>query len=128
MKLRRASERLTPHFSKAEMRCKCRREGCNAAPMQRRFLDKLEALRVAWGQPLVPSSAARCATWNAKVGGSPKSQHLIGNACDFWFQDIDDARHFAALAEKHGFGGIGIGTHLVHVDDRDGHARWEYRD
>lgn len=96
--------------------------------MRPRFMEKLEALRVAWGRPLASSSAARCRFWNTKVGGSPKSQHLYGNAADFWFPNTDDAQAFAELAEKHGFGGIGKGRHLVHVDDRDGHARWEYDD
>lgn len=124
--LRKASDKLTAHFSKREMRCKCRRLDCDAAPMRPAFMAKLEALRVEWGKPLSPTSAQRCETWNKKVGGAPQSQHLLGNAADFFFFDEREMERFAALAEKLGFGGIGIGKGIVHVDDRDDKARWTY--
>lgn len=96
--------------------------------MQSTFLAKLEDIRVDWGLPLSPTSGQRCEYWNEKKGGSPTSQHLIGNAADFWFTDPQDAEDFVLLAEKHGFGGIGVGKHLVHIDNRDGRARWTYDD
>jgi len=117
---------LTSHFSKQEMACKCRRPNCDAKPMSQLFMQKLEALRVAWGIPLIPTSAARCRFWNEKKGGSPKSQHLLGKAADFWFDNSSDLLAFVELAEKLGFGGVGAGEHLVHVDTRNGFARWTY--
>lgn len=96
--------------------------------MQRGFLGKLENLRVVWGKPLSPTSAMRCSYWNKVQGGAPHSQHLEGNACDFWFQDTDVLTLFVQIAEKHGFGGIGYGKHLVHVDDGPPGRRWTYPD
>lgn len=119
---------LTKHFRKSEMRCRCRREDCDAVPMKIPFLNKLEALRVAWDREISPTSAARCSMWNQKVGGAPDSQHLVGNAADFFFSEPTDAIKFAILAAKCGFGGIGTGRHLVHVDDRGFDARWQYKD
>lgn len=119
---------LTKNFSEKEFMCKCRRPDCDAAPMQKEFMRKLQSLRDDWGIPLIPTSGARCSTWNTKKGGAPQSQHLLGNAADFWFEHPSDTVAFVELAEKHGFGGIGAGAHLVHVDNRKGWARWEYRD
>lgn len=122
------SELLTAHFTADEFLCHCRRPACDAAPMRRTFMDKLERLRVAWGRPLRPTSARRCVYWNSHVGGSGQSQHLEGNAADFVFGAAADVQAFAALAETMGFGGIGTGRRLVHVDDRGYRARWTYGD
>jgi uncharacterized protein YcbK (DUF882 family) len=119
---------LTKHFSKKEFACKCRRAECDAKPMSKVFMQKLETLRLDWGIPLVPTSGARCAYWNEKKDGSPKSQHLLGNAADFWFDNTSDLLAFVELAEKHGFGGVGAGSNLVHVDNRKNFARWTYDD
>lgn len=91
-------------------------------------MQKLEALRVAWGESLPPTSAARCEVWNTKIGGAPESRHLLGDAADFTFETHEKAAKFATMAEKFGFAGIGIGKHLVHIDDRETHARWTYHD
>lgn len=118
---------LTTHFSAWEMRCRCGRAECDAAPMQRPLLDKVELLRVEWGKPLSPTSARRCEYWNREVGGAPASQHLSGNAVDFFFPNLAEMESFAILAEKFRFAGIGKGRGIVHLDERPfGMARWEY--
>jgi uncharacterized protein YcbK (DUF882 family) len=114
------------YFLTWEFFCRCGEEDCDAAPMQEEFLEKLERLRRAWGRPLSPTSARRCKRHNEKVGGVPKSQHLFGNACDFNFRSAEEARLFAALAERQGFSGIGLGEILVHVDNRKTKAKWFY--
>ncbi len=124
-----ARERLTPHFGRWELACRCRRVDCDAVAMDPAFMQLLEAVRVAFDQPLAVTSGARCKHWNTKVGGAPKSKHLEGIACDFWFTSPDQAAKFAQLAEKHGFGGIGIGRRLIHLDGRQGaQERWFYQD
>jgi uncharacterized protein YcbK (DUF882 family) len=92
------------------------------------FMARLEALRLEWGTPLTPTSGMRCEEWNRKVGGAPSSMHLKGRAADFFFSSPHVTRRFYQLCEKHGFGGIGRGDHLVHIDDRDEPARWTYDD
>jgi uncharacterized protein YcbK (DUF882 family) len=115
------------YFKTSEFACHCMKGiACNAEPMKHSFLAKLEALREDWGKPLRPTSARRCKARNAQVGGAPFSQHLHGNACDFVFSCPSEAMHFAAVAEKFGFNGIGLGTTLVHIDDRGQRARWTY--
>lgn len=121
-------EKLSEHFRRAEFRCRCRRLECNAPEMDKGFIRRLEALRLDWGQSMSPSSGARCHWYNAKVGGAEKSLHLIGHAADFNFADRSTVEKFAALAEKHGFNGIGTGRHLCHIDDRESPARWTYKD
>jgi len=119
------------YFLLREFRCRCQRGiACDAMPMKVPFLLKLDALREDWGKPLSPTSARRCKLRNTskEVEGAVKSQHLLGNACDFVFSGPEEARTFALLAEKHGFAGIGLGNRLVHIDDRATRARWIYND
>ncbi len=87
--------------------------------MNKLFIAKLQALRDDWGIPMIVTSGSRCRFWNEKKGGAEKSQHLFGRAADFYLEHPSDIIELTELAEKHGFGGIGIGTyHLVHLDDR----------
>jgi len=101
---------LTKHFSIKEMDCKCKRSDCDAI----------------FGIPISPTSARRCVFWNGMVDGSRRSQHIYGNACDFWFQDQIEKERFIRIAENVGFLGIGTGTHLVHIDNRKKYTRWSY--
>lgn len=119
---------LTPHFTDEEMKCHCGRVECDAVPMDFRFLAMLEDLRVDWGKPLSPTSARRCVYWNQKQGGAPNSMHLKGRAVDFWFQKTHELIQFLILVEKHGFGGVGHGHHLLHIDNGPAGRRWSYRD
>jgi uncharacterized protein YcbK (DUF882 family) len=94
--------------------------------MDMTFMQKIEALRYDWGLPLVVTSGSRCRFWNAQVGGAEHSQHLFGLAVDFHFEHPNECKAFGAIVDKHGFGGMGVGIHLVHVDGREGHHRWTY--
>ena len=96
--------------------------------MDPKFMRQLQLLRDEWGLPLKPTSGSRCIAWNLKVGGTPRSMHLVGRAVDFYFQHASDTLAFVEIAEKLGFGGIGAGEHKVHVDNRENWARWEYKD
>lgn len=120
---------LTPHFSEAEFACKCGRPNCDATPMKPEFMARLEALRDAWRKPLNPTSGRRCKKHNAAEGGAKYSQHLYGNAADFYLSSPDERDRFVALAERAGFTGIGVGLGnncLVHLDTRRSKARWTY--
>ncbi len=119
-------EMLTKNFSKAEMACRCRRHDCTAPAMDHAFMALLQNLREVWGVPLRVTSGLRCEYWNTKNEGAPHSKHLLGRAADFWFDHPSDTLAFVELAEKMGFGGIGAGEHLVHLDNREAWARWTY--
>lgn len=117
---------LTPHFKASEFACRCGRKECDAAPMDKSFLEKLEALRVEWGKPLFITSGSRCAYWNKEVGGAPGSQHMQGVAADVSMPQSKERKKFAALAEARGFS-VGRGQGFVHVDTRKGvRISWIY--
>lgn len=111
---------MTPHFTVAldpKLACSC---GCGMLPEQD-FMDKVEALRVAYGKPLKVTSAARCPAYNAKVSSTgEKGPHTTGRAIDF---DIarGEAYKLAWLAFVHGFTGIGFqqkgAGRFLHTDD-----------
>jgi uncharacterized protein YcbK (DUF882 family) len=108
---------MTPHFSDAELACKC---GCGMLPAKD-FMDKIEALRLSVGFALPVTSAARCPDHNARVSGSGRTgPHTTGRAIDFGvFGSKAHAVLTAALAR--GFTGIGVqqkgGGRFIHLDD-----------
>ena len=44
----------------------------------------LDPLREAWGGPIRVNSGYRCTKLNKAVGGTPNSQHLLGEAADIY--------------------------------------------
>lgn len=57
----------------------------------------LQPLRDAWGGPLFINSGYRCLELNAKVGGVPTSQHVLGQAADV---GVTDPYALAKLAKR----------------------------
>jgi len=119
---------VTRHFRKSEFSCRCRRPECDAKPVTPEALAAIESLRSDWDRAMSPTSVQRCAYWNEKQGGAPESRHLVCDAFDFWFDNEDLRDAFVELAAKHGFNGIGVGKHRVHIDLRPTYARWRYFD
>ena len=74
---------------------------------------------------LAPSAGACCAAHNAEVGGVANSQHLYGLAADL-HSAASPAEMKAAAEEVLGHaGGIGLYGWGIHVDTRQGYARWK---
>lgn len=108
---------MTPHFSNAELACKC---GCGMLPAQD-FMEKIERLRVSVGFALPVSSAARCPEHNARVSSSGRDgPHTTGRAIDL---DVFGSKAHLVLstAVRMGFTGIGVqqkgGGRFLHLDD-----------
>lgn len=116
---------MANYFKRSEFACKCKRDDCDAMPMRPELIDKLNELRAWWGEPIIINSGARCFVHNEAVGGSPESQHLVGNAVDVRM-DPAKVRRFVEFAEKHDFDGIGVGQNFVHLDLRGYKAKWFY--
>ena len=123
---------MTPHFSNAEISCRC---GCGMLP-DKDFMDKIEALRLAYGKPLTVTSAARCPAHNAKESSTGRTgPHTTGRAIDLAV-DRGNAYALTKLAFEHGFTGIGWqqkgASRFVHLDmleDAPGQPRpciWSY--
>ena len=91
-----------------------------------RLVARLQSLRDALGKPIKVTSGYRTPEHNASptVGGEPDSQHLCGKAADIVVSGVSVGK-LAKLAAAAGFTGIGTYNdgHL-HVDVRDGRARW----
>ena len=115
--------KVKEYFSDDELRCRC---GCRKAP-DRRFIERLYALRLILGFPLNISSGARCLDHNREVGGSEGSFHLVG-AVDVNKYDIEREGLIIQTAIKVGMTGIGIkDNEFIHLDDK--HERmtfWSY--
>ena len=124
---------LTANFSKSEFNCNC---GCE---MPENVLDNVEAhaqnlqtLRDFCGSSIVINSGYRCPTYNAKIGGASKSQHMTGNASDIVISNMSDNEvadivegliRIGAIEE----GGLGRYNTFTHYDRRGNKARWDNR-
>lgn len=114
------------YFKLSEFKCLCMREVCDAVPVELSLIGKLSELRQAWGKPLRVTSGCRCPYWNAKVGGKPESQHLLGMAADLWIGNPVGVGRLAEMADALGFGGIGTAKTWLHVDLGPSGRRWTY--
>lgn len=90
--------RVSPHFVLREFQCRC----CGAVKLSPVLLDKLEALRAAWGCPIVVTSGYRCTVHNKAVGGASRSLHTRGLATDFRVAEREQER-VAGIAGELGF-------------------------
>lgn len=88
--------RITPNFTLEEMIASqvAAREGLDNTPSAEvvsnllLLCQALEQVRALFGQPVLVSSGYRCAALNARIGGSPGSQHVSGLAADFTLLDF----------------------------------------
>lgn len=117
----------TPNFSRRELACKC---GCRTPLGIDRNLEKLanalEELRTIIGGPISVTSGYRCPAHNQRIGGAKMSQHTLGLAADIISKKLTP-KELAEAAEKvPAFinGGVGVYSRWIHVDVRNGRARW----
>ena len=94
------------------------------------LLEKLDLVREEFGESITITSGYRSPAHNAKIGGSPSSQHCLGKSADI--------RPSAASKEKldklyliceNYFEAVGDGRKkgFIHVDTRIGKIRrWKY--
>ena len=114
---------LSSHFRRSEFQCPC----CGEIKVSRRLVDALEKLRHKCGNVSIRvNSGYRCPVWNERVGGVVASQHLLGFAADIVVQGLEPIEVAEKADEVCAFhhGGIGVYNNFVHVDVRDGVARW----
>lgn len=117
-------EYIGPHFKYREFRCKC----CGKLPsngIDLSFILRLEILRKMLGnKPIIINSGYRCPTYNKRVGGVPKSQHLYGTAADISVKGVKPSKVAEVAEEVFWNGGLGRYNNFTHVDTRGRRARW----
>lgn len=96
----------TAHFLMDEYACDCAGycDGWPAA-MDQELLEKIEALRRYFDQPIIITSGVRCERRNAEVGGIAASWHLSGHAADLYCPGVP-YDEVAAAARALGLGVI----------------------
>ena len=119
---------IYPNFRAEEFSCKC---GCGKNDMQPAFMGRLQALRYAYGKPMLITSGYRCANHPAEsIKAMPGSgTHSQGIAADIGVSGAD-AQTLLRLALEANFTGIGIQQkghgRFIHLDIREHPALWSY--
>lgn len=114
---------LSPHFSKAELACRC----CGEMKLEKRLLDALEELRSLAGKPIVIHDGYRCANHNQEVGGVTDSEHTRGMAADVDIPGLSLQQMYELALQVPDFVEGGIGVYdggFLHVDVRLNCSRW----
>lgn len=113
------------YFSRRELECK-HTGFCDMAP---EFLERLDALREAFGKPLALTSAFRHPTHPVEAKKPVPGIHASGRAADIAVTG-EDAYNLVRLAMQLGFHGIGVAQsakgRFVHVDIRPRKTIWTY--
>ena len=108
--------KYAPYFAEKEFRCK----HTGKCLMNETFMDRLLALRLAYGKPMPISSGYRDKTHPIEAKKATTGTHTTGRACDVAVTG-KDAYRLVELAYQYGFTGIGInqkgGGRFIHLDD-----------
>jgi uncharacterized protein YcbK (DUF882 family) len=94
------------------------------------LLKKLDLVREEFGESITVTSGYRSPAHNARIGGSPSSQHCLGKAADIRPSSSSKEKldKLYLLCEKY-FEAVGDGRPrgFIHVDTRTGKKRrWNY--
>jgi uncharacterized protein YcbK (DUF882 family) len=121
---------LTRNFHIREFKCKDGTKVPEALEANVRLLaTQLQVLRDFAGIPITINSAYRTEAYNAKIGGSPRSQHKVAKAADLVTSKYTPKQLAAIIRKliKQGKmmqGGVGVYPSFVHYDCRGTEARW----
>lgn len=124
---------MTEHFSREEFRSKDGAFFPKYAQENLQVLaEQLEVIREHFNAPVTINSGYRSEAHNAKIGGEPNSQHLLGKAADIVVEgispdDVADAIEFLIDSKMIKQGGLGRYTTFTHYDIRGKKARWDKR-
>ena len=117
-------ELSSPYFRRSEFACRCGE--CGQDHVDAKLLEVLNTIRSHFGNLIIITSGNRCRPYNAKIGGSPYSQHLYGRAADITMPDqMLETVHNYVLKLMDGWGGVGFypNQNFLHLDTKSGGAR-----
>ena len=117
-----------PNFSAKEFDC----SHCGKNEMRADFMERLQALRNAYGKPMRITSGFRCAEHPIEAKKAKPGSHASGCACDIGI-DGPDAHQLLSIALQLGFTGIGVqqkgSGRFIHLDTLTSGLRptvWSY--
>ena len=117
------------HFTRQEFACPC--SDCAPFPEVRPdLLQTLDDAREEFDCPIYVTSGFRCSSWNKKIGGHPRSMHLLNPviAVDIAVRNYSPEDVFDYLDTRHRNAlGLGLYNSHVHVDVRHYPSRWDHR-
>lgn len=119
-------EKLSENFRVREFRCN---DGSDAIKICQETVNKLQAARDYFGKPVHINSAYRTPAYNASpaVNGAPKSQHVVGTACDIRIDGVPPKAVASFFEAKYPNSGIGLYGTFVHIDSRGSKSYWDQR-
>ncbi len=113
--------KISNNFNLKEFECPC----CNRVKISNELVARLERLRIIIGnKPIVITSGYRCTNQNSIVGGTKKSYHKYGLACDIKIKGMDP-EFLKEYAIRSGFSGIGTYPNFTHLDLRKEIYYWK---
>ena len=122
--------KLTENFSLHEFRC---RDGSDVPEEYmdnvKELAENLQVLRDYIQKPINVISGYRSPSYNKKIDGARRSQHLLAKAGDLIVKGMTPDEVKAAIVHlikegKMKKGGVGLYTHFTHYDVRGFNRRW----
>lgn len=100
---------ITKNFKTREFACPC----CKKIKYDNELVDKLQILRNLIGESIIITSGYRCSSYNKKIKGYTKSNHLTGQAADIKVSKnkLKELDRLAKLVFHKG----GVGTYAKHI-------------
>jgi uncharacterized protein YcbK (DUF882 family) len=115
-----------PNFTREEFTCRC---GCGRNEMRPEFLERLQALRSAYGKRMHITSGYRCPQHPVEAAKVHPGMHTTGLAADIGISG-SEAVALLRLALDAGFRGVGVqqkgSGRFLHVDLRETPTIWSY--
>lgn len=125
--------KLTKNFSLHEFDCRDGSEMPQSVIQNVKALaEQLQIIRDYFSKPITINSGYRSQTYNRKIGGAKRSQHLTGRAADITVKGIapdvvaDQIEKLIASGDVLQ-GGLGRYKTFTHYDIRGTKARWDLR-
>jgi len=123
--------KLEKNFSLSEFRCK---DGTDVPEELmdnvKKLAKNLQVIRDHIGKPVRVISGYRSPSYNRRIGGARRSQHMLATAAAIKVTAMDPSAVKQVIVElihagKIDSGGVGLYTTFTHYDTRGRNARWD---